>query len=252
MTSSSPFLVSHTVSGLSVLWHLARSSAPIMLNYRQNMELGHCGQATAIIKPRGVAEIHRRRGARPCPQPRRVAFKGAISFTPRIFITVYSKFLVKQMNSKFYEWVTFTLPINSAKKAGTAQRRKSPSTERGNKGKQRRGTVIRPPGKRNSQVETLETKWNLRPWIRVLTQLTGLVLLTSSAPDTNSPACRALEGNSFDSRCNQITRHITFLPDLSKTYYTLHQHNFPLVLKAPQLKKSSGFMLKIYAELYNQ
>lgn len=140
MTSGSPFLVSHTVSVLSVLRHLARSSAPIMLNYRQNMELGHCGQATAIIKPRGVAEIHRSKGARPCPQPRRVAFKGAISFTPRIFITVYSKFLVKQMNSNFYEWVTFTLPINLNKKAGTAQRRKSLSTERGNEGKQRRGT----------------------------------------------------------------------------------------------------------------
>lgn len=39
------------------------------------MELGHCGQAAAIIKPRGVAEMHRRDHVRPCQQPQRVAFK---------------------------------------------------------------------------------------------------------------------------------------------------------------------------------
>lgn len=39
------------------------------------MELGHCGQAAAIIKPRGVAEMRRRDNVRPCQQPQRVAFK---------------------------------------------------------------------------------------------------------------------------------------------------------------------------------
>lgn len=43
------------------------------------MVLRHFGQAGAIIKLCGVAEMHCEDLVRPCQQPQRVAFKGAIS-----------------------------------------------------------------------------------------------------------------------------------------------------------------------------
>lgn len=56
-------------------WHLARPSIPLIVNYSQNMELGHFGQAGVIIKLQGEAQMHFRDREQPCQQLERVAFK---------------------------------------------------------------------------------------------------------------------------------------------------------------------------------
>lgn len=50
-------------------WHLACPSISLIVNYSQNMEPGHSGQARAIIKRRGVAEKHRRDEVRRASSP---------------------------------------------------------------------------------------------------------------------------------------------------------------------------------------
>lgn len=63
------------------------------------MELGHFGQAGAIIKLRGVAEMHCRDDVRPRQQPQRVAFKGAISHVAACVCVKYSHMAISLSES---------------------------------------------------------------------------------------------------------------------------------------------------------